>query len=198
MAQAEVTNTGRFNYHLKILNGLIEKQPDGKYSLTEKGRLAVQLLDKFNEEKPQTKKHKSREKKLAVAAVLILVAIVAVASLLIIMQPKPEGFTVTYWRQQPDQLIPNSNDIQYVFNITGADNSIQLASSQTLDSLLAPLTTKYPVANMTLGGSTFPAWASETLGNGKFIFDLTLKNSLSSGQLDSLTHDLKQALKTTQ
>ena len=199
MAQAKVTNTGRLNYHLKILNGLIEKQADGKYGLTEKGLLAVQLLDKFPEEKPRTQKQKSRMKKLTVAAVLLLVAIIVVSSLLIItLQPKQEGFNVTYWKQQPDQLIPNSSDIQYVFNITGADNSIQLASSQTLDNLLAPLTTKYPVANMTMGGSTFPAWACETLGNGKFIFDLTLKSSLSAAQLRLLTLDLKQTLKTTQ
>jgi hypothetical protein len=51
---------------------------------------------------------------------------------------------------------------------------------------------------MTLNNQTFPAWASETLGNGKFIFELTLKSSLSGAQFQSLTMDLKQALKTTQ
>ena len=139
MAQAKVTNTGRLNYHLKILNGLIEKQVDGKYGLTEKGRLAVQLLDQFLEEKPRTKQQKSRVKKLTLVATVLFVAIMVASSLLIItLQPKHEGFNVTYWKQQPDQLLPQSNDIQYVFNITGADNSIQLASSETLDSLLAP------------------------------------------------------------
>jgi len=199
MAQAKVTNTGRLNYHLKILNGLIEKQVDGKYGLTEKGRLAVQLLDQFIEEKPRTKQQKSRVKKLTLVAALLLVGIILVSSLLIITsQPKHEGLNVTYWKQQPDQLLPQSNDIQYVFNITGADNSIQLASSETLDSLLAPLVEKYPVATMTLNNQTFPAWASEALGNGKFIFELTLKNSLSTAQLQFLTQDLKLALKTTQ
>jgi len=200
MAQAKVTNTGRLNYHLKILNGLIEKQVDGKYGLTEKGRLAVQLLDQFLEEKPRTKQQKSRVKKLTLVATVLFVAIIVASSLLLIitLQPKHEGFNVTYWKQQPDQLLPQSNDIQYVFNITGADNSIQLASSETLDSLLAPLVEKYPVATMTLDNQTFPAWASEALGNGKFIFELTLKNSLSTAQLQSLTQNLKLSLKTTQ
>ncbi|MGA2681966.1 MAG: winged helix-turn-helix domain-containing protein [Candidatus Bathyarchaeia archaeon] len=199
MEQAKITNTGRLNYHLKILNGLIEKQVDGKYGLTEKGRLAVQLLDEFPEEKPRAKQQKSRMKKLTLAAILLLVGIIIVSSVLIItVQPKKEGFNVTYWKQQPDQLIPQSNYIQYVFNITGADNSFQLASSETLDSLLSPLVTKYPMATMTLNKSTFPAWSCGTLGNGKFIFALTLKISLSGAQLQSLTQDLKQALKTTQ
>ena len=50
MGLAEITNTGRFNYHLKVLSGLIEKQDDGRYCLTEKGRLAVQMLDDFSRE----------------------------------------------------------------------------------------------------------------------------------------------------
>jgi hypothetical protein len=45
----EVTNTGKLNYHLKILNDLIQKGEDGKYSLTERGQLASQLLQKFPE-----------------------------------------------------------------------------------------------------------------------------------------------------
>src|SRR5271157_3046580 len=115
MAQAKITNTGRLNYHLKILDGLIEKQVDGKYGLTEKGRLSVQLLDEFPEEKPRAQQQKSRMKKLTLAAVLLLVGIIVVSSLLIItVQPKQEGFNVTYWEQQPDQLIPQSNYIQYV------------------------------------------------------------------------------------
>jgi hypothetical protein len=48
-----VTNTGKFNYHLKILGDLIEKDQNGKYNLTEKGQMAVQLLQKFPEKKSQ-------------------------------------------------------------------------------------------------------------------------------------------------
>jgi hypothetical protein len=41
-----ITNTGRLNYHLKILGDLIKKDESGKYSLTNKGQLAVQFLQK--------------------------------------------------------------------------------------------------------------------------------------------------------
>jgi hypothetical protein len=48
MNAAEITNTGKFNYHLKVLGDLIEKDEDGKYGLSEKGLLAVQFLQKFD------------------------------------------------------------------------------------------------------------------------------------------------------
>jgi hypothetical protein len=41
-----ITNTGKLNYHLKILGDLIKKDESGKYSLSEKGQLAVQVLQK--------------------------------------------------------------------------------------------------------------------------------------------------------
>ncbi len=50
---AECSNTGKFNYHLKVLGDLIEKDNAGKYSLTEKGQLALQFLQKFPEKKPE-------------------------------------------------------------------------------------------------------------------------------------------------
>ena len=40
----KVVSTGKFNYHLKILGDLIEKDQNGKYGLTEKGKMAAQLL----------------------------------------------------------------------------------------------------------------------------------------------------------
>ncbi|MEM2111243.1 MAG: winged helix-turn-helix domain-containing protein, partial [Candidatus Bathyarchaeia archaeon] len=49
----EIENTGKFNYHLKILGDLIEKNTDGKYRLTEKGQLASQLLLRFPEKKSE-------------------------------------------------------------------------------------------------------------------------------------------------
>ncbi len=48
MNLVEVVNTGKFNYHLKILADLIEKDENGKYSLSEKGQLATQFLQKFH------------------------------------------------------------------------------------------------------------------------------------------------------
>jgi len=51
----EIANTGKLNYHLKVLGNLIEKGDDGKYRLTERGRLAFQLVQKFPERTIETK-----------------------------------------------------------------------------------------------------------------------------------------------
>jgi len=51
MGAAESSNTGKFNYHLKIHADLIQKDDGGKYRLTEKGRLAAQFLQAFKEKK---------------------------------------------------------------------------------------------------------------------------------------------------
>jgi hypothetical protein len=53
MNLVEAANTGKFNYHLKILGDLIEKNRDGKYVLTEKGQLTVQFLQKFPQKESQ-------------------------------------------------------------------------------------------------------------------------------------------------
>jgi hypothetical protein len=49
MGAVKASNTGKFNYHLKILADLIQKDFDGKYLLTEKGQLAAQFLLTFKE-----------------------------------------------------------------------------------------------------------------------------------------------------
>ena len=85
MGLAKVTNTGRFNYHLKVLSGLIEKLDDGRYSLTERGRLAVQMLDKFPERTVQIREPKDNSKKLLIAAAILLVGIIAISTVLIFM-----------------------------------------------------------------------------------------------------------------
>jgi hypothetical protein len=51
----EITNTGKINYHLKMLGNLIEKGEDGKYRLTERGQLASQMLEKFPEKTVEAK-----------------------------------------------------------------------------------------------------------------------------------------------
>jgi hypothetical protein len=47
MNLVEITNTGKLNYHLKILGDLIEKDENGRYHLTDKGQLASQFLLRF-------------------------------------------------------------------------------------------------------------------------------------------------------
>jgi hypothetical protein len=45
----KIEQTGKLNYHLKILSGLISKKENGEYFLTDKGKLASQLLSEFPE-----------------------------------------------------------------------------------------------------------------------------------------------------
>ncbi len=54
MKALDITNTGKMNYHLKILDDLLAKTEDGKYTLTEKGKLASRLLVEFTEGKSQS------------------------------------------------------------------------------------------------------------------------------------------------
>ena len=58
----EVGSTGRLNYHLKVLGELLQKNENGQYTLTEKGKLASQLLIEFPDKKvsSQTEVHLSR------------------------------------------------------------------------------------------------------------------------------------------
>ncbi len=198
MGLAKVTNTGRFNYHLKVLGSLIEKQNDGKYNVTERGRLAFQLLSEFPEKAVQTQGQKKKRKKLVAAAVLLLIGIIAVSSLLIIMQPTQSSFNVVYWKQQPDPS-GNPNHLQYLFNVTGTHETFQLATYDKINPALAPLVNKYPFITMIGGdGTTIPAWTSEYVGNGQFTFTLPLTTPLTSAQLKTLTQDLKDALKSIQ
>lgn len=44
----QISHTGKLNYHLKVLGDLLVKdEASGRYSLGEKGKIAVQLLSKF-------------------------------------------------------------------------------------------------------------------------------------------------------
>jgi predicted transcriptional regulator len=49
MDALEIVSTGTLNYHLKILGGLLTKNDNGQYMLTEKGKLASRLLLEFPE-----------------------------------------------------------------------------------------------------------------------------------------------------
>jgi len=52
MALLRITNTGRLNYHLKALSVLVSKDDQGRYRLTERGKLAANLLKTFPERVP--------------------------------------------------------------------------------------------------------------------------------------------------
>ena len=79
MTLLQITNTGRLNYHLKVLGSLISKDEGGRYRLTEQGRQAASLLSTFPERVPPERKLTGV--KVATAVVLILVGVLLISSL---------------------------------------------------------------------------------------------------------------------
>jgi hypothetical protein len=73
-----ISNTGKLNYHLKILNGLVNKGEDGRYNLTEKGKLAVRLLDEFKETQSQAQIDAPFPKGYMIVVVLFSVVVLSV------------------------------------------------------------------------------------------------------------------------
>jgi hypothetical protein len=69
-----VTNTGRLNYHLKVLGDLVSKDNGGRYHLTERGQLAVNLLKTFPERVP-TGNRRPSALKIAVCVLMVIVGI---------------------------------------------------------------------------------------------------------------------------
>lgn len=80
MTVLQITNTGRLNYHLKALANLISKDDEGKYRLTEQGRLAASLVGTFPERVTPEKKQSAL--KVVVAVVLLLVGLLLIVSFL--------------------------------------------------------------------------------------------------------------------
>ena len=54
MKSLGIANTGKMNYHIRVLGDLLTKTEDGKYTLTEKGKLASRLLLEFPETRGQS------------------------------------------------------------------------------------------------------------------------------------------------
>jgi hypothetical protein len=56
MNQTKIEHTGRLNYHLKTLGDLLSKDTESRYVLSEKGKVAVQLLLDLPQERGQMHK----------------------------------------------------------------------------------------------------------------------------------------------
>jgi hypothetical protein len=73
----QIAHTGKLNYHLKVLGDLLVKdEQTGRYSLGEKGQIAVQLLSKF-----QTVTDASGARKSLVTGAMLVLLMTAVISL---------------------------------------------------------------------------------------------------------------------
>jgi len=66
-----ITNTGKMNYHLKVLGDLLSKKEDGQYFLSEKGALASRLLIEFPEAATMQKKLVSSESQVLWVGIII-------------------------------------------------------------------------------------------------------------------------------
>ena len=71
-------STGKLNYHLKTLGDLISKQEDGRYVLSEKGKLALRLLEEFAEKKSQSQVESEMPKGFMILATLASIIYVSV------------------------------------------------------------------------------------------------------------------------
>jgi len=83
MTLLHITNTGKLNYHLKVLGDLLTKDDAGRYRLTDQGRQAANLLRTFPERVQPESKLKGL--KIATAVVLILVGIYLIATISLAM-----------------------------------------------------------------------------------------------------------------
>ncbi len=86
MTILRITNTGKLNYHLKSLGSLIAKDAEGKYYLTEKGKLAASLLKTFPE-KDQANKNRPFRIMIASLWMIVGIAFISFASILSVSTP---------------------------------------------------------------------------------------------------------------
>jgi len=86
MTILHVTNTGKLNYHLKSLDALVAKDEEGKYYLTERGKLAASLLKTFPE-KDQVNKNRPFRIMIASLWMIVGIAFISFASILFVSTP---------------------------------------------------------------------------------------------------------------
>lgn len=82
----QITHTGKLNYHLKVLGDLLTKdEPSGKYRLSDKGRIAFELLSKF--EAVANSKNKERKAGLRGMYIIAVVGLPFFALLYYLLNP---------------------------------------------------------------------------------------------------------------
>ena len=81
MKNLGITNTGKMNYHLKVLGDLVEKNEDAKYRLTEKGQLASRVLTEISNKSPVEQTYKWKRLIASILAIANAISLV-VSSLL--------------------------------------------------------------------------------------------------------------------
>jgi|WetSurMetagenome_2_1015567.scaffolds.fasta_scaffold208784_1 hypothetical protein len=70
MEGSNLLSTGQLNYHLKVLGDILEKNENGQYRLSEKGKTAYKVLSEFPNGQPINQAHKWKK----VVATILAVA----------------------------------------------------------------------------------------------------------------------------
>jgi DNA-binding transcriptional ArsR family regulator len=125
MGLLRITNTGRLNYHLKALSALVSKGDQGKYSLTEKGKLAVNMLKTFPERVPEERKKRSTVKTIA-AALLILLGVLLIFSSILFVLSAPSGAVSTTSSTISNQAIPQNTTVFLTSWIVQNDSQLNM------------------------------------------------------------------------
>ncbi|HEV2390078.1 MAG TPA: winged helix-turn-helix domain-containing protein [Nitrososphaerales archaeon] len=103
-----VTNTGRLNYHLKVLGDLVSKDDQGRYRLTERGQLAVNLLKTFPERVP-TENRRPSALKIVACVLMVLVGIALLTNPFLYGNLGQHVLTTSSsWVSVQNQLIPQN------------------------------------------------------------------------------------------
>jgi DNA-binding transcriptional ArsR family regulator len=78
MKLLKISSTGKMNYHLKVLGTLLSKNETGQYMLSEKGKLAVRVMQEFSTKTYQQEIDTKTEKKLWIIGSLASIGYVIV------------------------------------------------------------------------------------------------------------------------
>ncbi len=213
MMLLQVTNTGRLNYHLKAVGALVSKDNQGKYHLTERGQLAVNLLQTLPQKAPVEKKQQSALK-IVMAAVLILVGILLISSALGSFAFAPSMTAVSTGTTISNIVIPQNTTVSLLswdvqsdtipLNITWSASSpvfIYAMNTTQHDALLFQHTTNGQVPTTLENFTGIPSsWVSQydlqtgsvslSLPQGQYYF---LASSRTEAILNSFTLTQQQA-----
>jgi DNA-binding transcriptional ArsR family regulator len=135
MTLLRITNTGRLNYHLKALGNLLAKDEQGKYHLTEQGKVAVNLLRTFPERVPPPEKKRQSALKITVSIVLILVGILLIASsaLAVLAVPTSVSSSSSESGSVSSQVIPSNLTVSLMpWHSTGGNLQIAWSASNPI------------------------------------------------------------------
>ena len=122
MTILQIKNTGKLNYHLKSLGSLITKDEQGKYYLTERGKLAANMVKTFPTNVQIEKKNRTIKIATAMLLVVLGVAIISSAFVFVIATPVAGGVN-TLTDNYSNRTIPQNTTIVLFSELPVEQNS---------------------------------------------------------------------------